>query len=370
MKDYMTTTTTFPPKILEKDCETCISIYMPTHRTAPDNRQDSIMFKNIVSELDDMGDYSKQVKKLKELEEDTEFWVYNLDGLVILMNEDDMEIYRLPRTVEKYLSVGERYYIKPLLRNYQSDHRYHALGLARDSFKLFSGNRYGFREIEIDEEDRLLENVLGDVLEGGELNVVSHGGSVGNFHGHSARSEEIKVDTKRFFQYTDKFILDNYSRKEKIPLILISLPEHQSQFRELSNNEYLLDKGIDKSYESIDQYELTEVLWKALEPVYNEKTQSLINQYQVGINEDTATNTIQTTLERLMEDRIRTLVIEADKSILGEIHEENVSYDLDDNGHDILNHLAQIALKKNVEVIILPKEKMPDNLSVFSLLHY
>lgn len=368
MKDYITTI--FPPAILDKDSKIRISIYLPTHRTAPDNRQDVIRFKNLVSKLENMGDYKAQVKKLREIENNQTFWNYNLDSLAILMDEDDLVIYRLPRDVKEHLAVGERFYLKPLIRNYQSDHRYYALGLSRDSFRLYSGNRYGFREIEIDDEERLLVNVLGDQYEGIRLNVASHGGSIGNFYGHSDKGAEIKIDTDRFFNYVDDYVYNNFTKDSKIPLILISLLEHQSTFREISKNPQLLKQGLNKSLESIDLNTLKKDLWEVLEPIYDEKTDNLVKQFNIGINNNTATNTIQSTLEKIMSNQVRVLVLQSDKIVRGKIDLANVSFELSDDGEDILNHLAELAIEKGAEVIILPKEKMPDNLSVFALLRY
>ena len=368
MRDYIETS--FPPKILENDSEKRISIYMPTHRTAPDNRQDAIRFKNIVSEIEETGNFKEQVKKLRELEKNQEFWLYNLDSIAVLIDEEDMAIYRLARDVEKYYEIGKRFYIKPLIRNYQSDETYHALGLARDEFKLFKGNRYGFREIKVDDEERLLENVLGDQLEGGRLNVVSHGGNVGNFHGHGAKRDEIKIDTKRFFHHVDDYIYDNFSKKERIPLILITPTEHQSLFREISDNNYLVDKGINKYYGSIKEKDLKNALWDVLQPIYNEKTADLLKKYHVGVNDDEATNNIQDTLDAILNDRVKTLVLAANKRIFGDIDTEKSSYTMNESGEDIFNHLAHLALARGSEVIILPPDKMPVGISLFSILRF
>lgn len=369
MKDFITTT--FPPAILDEESKVKISIYMPTHRTAPDNRQDQIRFKNLVSKLEERGDYKDQVKKLRELEANQDFWQYNLDSIAVLIDDlDNLVIYRLPRDVKEYFEVGERFYLKPLIRNYQSDHRYHALGLARDQFRLYSGNRYGFREIEIDDQDRLLTNVIGDQIEGGKINVVSQGGSVGNFHGDGGKQRGIDIDTEKFFNYVDKFVRDNYSHKEKIPLILITPTEHQSTFRNVSDNEYLLPEGVERSYESIDENDLKDVLWKVLEPIYNERTNKLVEQYNVGINKGEATKTIQGALEAILNDRVHTLVLESDKTIPGKIDVKNATFELSDDGEDILNHLAYLAIARGSEVIILPEDKMPDHLSVFSILRF
>lgn len=368
MKDFITTI--FPPPILDEECKECISIYMPTSRTAPDNRKDSLIFKNIVNDLEERGNFKSQVSRLRELENDRDFWMYNLDGLAILMNDDNVNIYRLPRDVQEHLAVGERYYLKPLIRNYQSDHRYYALGLGRDNFRLYSGNRYGFREVEIPEEDRLLKHVLGDQLDDNRINVVSQGGTVGNFHGDGAKSAAVKIDTEKFFHYVDDYINDNYSKKYKIPLILVSLTEHQGLFRSFSKNTHLLDKGVDRSYESISSDDFKKYMWEVLEPIYNKKTEDLIDQFHIGINNNTATNTIQSTLEAILNDRVRVLVLQSDKTVAGKVDIDNATFKLTDDGEDILNYLAQLAIARGSEVIILPKDKMPDHLGAFAILRY
>ncbi len=368
MERYLTTL--FPHEILKEKSNEYISIYMPTHRTAPDNKQDVVRFKNLVSKLDNNPKFKNQVAKLKELENDLDFWRYNLDGLAILMTDSNMVIYRLPRVVKEYLSIEKRFQVKPLIRNYQSDHRYYALGLARDNFRLYSGNRYGFREVEIPDEMRLLDNVLGDQRESIRVNVASHGGAGGNHFGHSTKNEEIAIDTKKFFAYADDYVNKNYSGKNQIPLILVSLPEHQSIFRALSKNKYLLNEGLNKSYESMNVIELSKNLWDVLEPIYNKKTADLLEAYEVGINNNTATNTIQSTLNALVNNQVRTIVIESDRQIYGNINLDNISFELDENGEDILNHLALLALDLGSEVIILDKDKMPNTAGVFSILRY
>lgn len=368
MERYITTV--FPHQILEEPAEERISIYMPTHRTAPDNRQDVVRFKNLVHKLEASPKYKNQVARLRELENDLDFWRYNLDGLAILMNEKNMVIYRLPREVKEYLSIEKNFQIKPLIRNYQSDHRYYALGLARDSFRLYSGNRYGFREIEVPDEERLLDNVLGDQRESIRVNVASHGGVVGNHFGHSTKNEEIAIDTKRFFNHVDEYVDKNYSGKNKIPLILVSLPEHQSTFRSISKNKYLLAEGLNRSYESMDISELSKQLWNVLEPIYEAKTKDLVEAYEIGINNNTAKNTLQATLEALIANRVRILVLEADRQIYGKVDLEKVSFELTEDGEDLLNYLALMAFDLGSEVIILPKDKMPTNSGAFAILRY
>lgn len=363
-------TDTFPPTILDKDSSVRISIYMPTHRTAPDNRQDVILFKNLVSKLEDKGGYDVQVEKLRALEHNQDFWLHNLDSLGILMDNEDLVIYRLPIKVSEYMQVGERFYLKPLIKNFQFKQEYHVLGLARDHFRLYKGSNNDFKEVPIDDEDRLLTEVLGDVFDGNRLNVVSQGGGSGIFHGHGAKSEEVKKDTQKFFFHVDKFIRSNYSLKDKLPLILITPTENQSLFREQTNNEYLMKKEIARSYDDIKLENLHKVLSPVLDEIYNNKVSALLAEYNTKINKGLAINKVEDAVKVINENRVKTLVLKAEKQVFGKIDVDNNTIEFLDQGEDVLNHLAQLALATGSDVVILPADQMPDDTDLFAILRF
>ena len=42
----------FPNDIIFEDSEPCISMYQSTHRYSPENKQDPIVFKNLIREIE------------------------------------------------------------------------------------------------------------------------------------------------------------------------------------------------------------------------------------------------------------------------------------------------------------------------------
>ncbi len=368
MQRYLTDA--FPPSIIEQKSDVKLSIYMPTHRTAPDNKQDPLRFKNLLKEVEkklEGNPHQKSIlEKLEDLAMDLDFWIYNKDGLVILMNEKEMFIYRLNRKVKDLVYYGDYFYLKPLIMNYQSDHQYYALGLARDHFKLFKGNRYGFHEVDLKEHPNTLEEVVGDEVKGRTLNFGGYGGRNTQYHGHHTRSEEEKEDTRKFFHYVDDLVMNKFTEKYRVPLILVSLPEHQGSFRAMSQNPRLLEKGVDKAYSSISENEFKETMWEVLEPLYLDKTAKLVQKF----HEQASTDIIQEVIVALQEARVQTLVLELDKQIKGHVFLEEMRYELDDAGEDIFNILAQEALRQRLEVVILPKERMPSDKGLFAILRY
>ena len=239
----------FPNEIIFDPKGACVSLYQTTHKSSPENLQDQIRFKNLIQEIKSSleKDYSREeveniMKVFNDIAEDRIFWNNTTEGLAILANKDNCVVYKLNREVEELAIVANNFHIKPLIRNFQSADNYHILGITRNDFNIYEGNRYGIEMIELDEDTpKTLKEVLGDEytephLEAGRYS----GGATGSpaFHGHGGRKDEIEVDTERYFRYIDKFIIDNFSSEMRLPLILVALDEHQGEFRSLSKNNY------------------------------------------------------------------------------------------------------------------------------------
>src|SRR5688572_21291097 len=116
----------------------CVSLYMPTHRGAPDRREDPIRFKNLVRRAGEelRGKYAAAkaqpiINRLEPLIDDTAFWAGTQDGLAAFAAADRFEVYRLPRAVKEFVTVADSFHLKPLLRYTQSAERFHVLGLTR-----------------------------------------------------------------------------------------------------------------------------------------------------------------------------------------------------------------------------------------------
>jgi hypothetical protein len=78
------------------------------------------------------------------------------------------------------------------------------------------------------------------------------------YHGHGGKRDEIEKDIEKFFIYVGRFVLENYSKPSKLPLILVSLKENHNIFKKISHNPYLIEEGIKGSYDSFEIEQLTE----------------------------------------------------------------------------------------------------------------
>lgn len=127
----------------------CLSLYLSTHRTYPEHRQDPTQYRNLVKELGALlqqGHSDAQVRELlvpfEALAMNAEFWKHSLDGLVVFGAPGFFQTLRIPQTVTDSATVGDHFQTAPLRRFLQSIDRYQVLGLSLTKVRMFEGNRY------------------------------------------------------------------------------------------------------------------------------------------------------------------------------------------------------------------------------------
>lgn len=102
---------------IEHDC--CISLYMPTHRKGSETQQDPIRLKNLVTQLekklDENGQTCGAIAELHSLTNNALFWQHQGQGLAIFIAGDDVQMFRLPFTVEADVQVGSSMNVHPLV---------------------------------------------------------------------------------------------------------------------------------------------------------------------------------------------------------------------------------------------------------------
>ncbi len=306
--------------------------------------------------------------------EDRIFWNHTLDGLAIFRAGDQCIIYNLQRPVEELVVVSDSFHIKPLIRIFQSADRYHLLGINRNEFTLYEGNRYGFEKVEMEPgtATTIKEVVGGEEYTKPNLNT---SGGTGTFHGHGSKRDEIDKDTEKFFRYVDRFVLENYSRPSGLPLILVALNEHHSLFQSISHNPLLMKEGIKTAYDALDIDTLRENVWENIEPLYLEKTKVLVDRYEMAKSKFLGSDDLAQIARAALENNISTLLIEADRIIPGKINLETGELtrggDLKDPDiDDLLDDFAEMVFKNKGEVVVLPKERMPSDTGAAAIYRY
>ncbi len=369
--------------IFEKDGP-LISLYQPTHRSYSENKKDPIVFKNLLKvieksleEIPNFDLIETIMKPLYELEEDKEFWNHTSDGMAIFANSDKCIVYKFAAPVNKFAVVANSFHIKPLIKVFQSTENYHLLGLTRENFFLYKGNRYSVEEIEIDKDTpRTSNEVLGFQSTDPHLSYASYGGTGGPamYHGHGDVQQEIDKDTEKYFRYVDSYVFDNYSKTLKLPLILVGLKEHHSEFESISNNPYLIKEGIDQSIDSLDLKEIQKEAQEVIESINSVKIQEMTESFKNAEANSLGSSDLEKVVKAAFESIVETLLIEEAKIVPGKIDSKigEVNYgDINSPDYDdVLDDLAELVLSNGGAVLVLAKDDMPCETGVAAIYRY
>ncbi|MBM4330085.1 MAG: hypothetical protein FJ117_02475 [Deltaproteobacteria bacterium] len=375
----------YPAVLIHAHEAPCLSLYQPTHRRHPENRQDPIRFRNLVKVLkDSLGKkYSKQyiqalLKPFRVLARDPDFWNHTLDGLAVLAAPGMFRVYRFQRPVPELAVVADSFHTKPLLRILQSADRYQFLGLNRREVKLFEGNRDALDEVELAQGvPRTITEALGEELTEPHLTVASYGMGAGRTpmrHGHGSKKDEVDKDTEKFFRAIDRSVLEHHSRPSGLPLILAALPEYHALFRQVSRNPFLMAQGIDIYPDSLPIDALRERAWQVFAPQYHARLDGLVEAFGEARAKGLGAEELGEVAKAAAARRVATLLIDADRHVPGRMDPRTGRVEFDGLAHpevdDLLDDLEELVLKKGDQVVVVPAERMPTGTGIAAIYRF
>ena len=365
----------------------CFSLYMPTHRTRPENHQDPIRFKNLVRQMENslLQKYSKAEAKeylepFQGLLHDQELWNNTLDGLAVFGANGLFKVVGLRQSVDELAIVADSFHTKPLRKYLQSVDRYHVLGLSLHGIRLFEGNRHSLDEIELTSETpKTITDALGYELTDKHLSVASYGGAAGQstkmYHGHGGYKEEAEKDAERFFRIIADVIYEKYSKPTGWPLILVALTEHHNLFHKVSKNPYLNPEGIVIDPLTVSTDQLIGLAWKIMEPAYLQKLDSVIERYGQARANDKGSDDYKEVAVAAVEGRVEMLIVEEDRilsaritnQVTGNTQKKDIMHPKVD---DLLDDMGELVTKMGGEVMVLPAAKMASKTGLAAIYRY
>jgi hypothetical protein len=365
----------------------CISLYQSTHRNHPENQQDPIRYRNLLTEMENSlrqkyptREVRTLLEKFQSLARDANFWKHRTDGLAILGSAETFQLFELQRPVKTLLVIADSFHTKPLLRALQAADRYQILGLNRHEAKLYEGNRDKLDEVELaDAVPATIEEALGAELTEPHTTVASYGmgaggGGLAMHHGHGQKKDEVETDNDRFFRAIDRAILAHHSRPTGLPLMLAALPEHHDLFHKVSHNPFLMSDGIMMNPDALDLDQLRAEAWRIVEPAYLHRLAKMSDDFQLARSRDLGSDNLAQIAEAATAGRVATLLIEDDRQIPGRIDRATGQVqpaDLSDlEVDDMLDDLAEIALRMKGEVVVVPAERMPSKSGVAAIYRF
>jgi hypothetical protein len=268
----------------------CISLYLPTHRTGKEIKQDPIRFKNVLKQAEERllrnglrrNEAEEILAPALPLLEDDDFWQHQGDGLAVFISTKMFRFFRLPFAFSELVVVTDRFHVKPLLSLLSVDGRFYVLALSQNQVRLLQGTRQSVGEMSLDSVPKNLAEALGaeERERQLQLHTASRGGSA-IFHGQGSSGDESehKKDLLRYFKAIDKALHDLLC-VEQAPVVLAGVDYLQPIYREANSCAQVMDEGIDGNPERLSDRELHDRAWAILEPYFAKEQEKAASQYR------------------------------------------------------------------------------------------
>lgn len=376
---------TFPNETLDFSEKAVITLTMPLHVTDVSSEKDTIQLRNLLDEASDnlkqsdVFDRDESLTLIDQVEATREYEDELVDsdgGLILYITTENAYYYHVDVAPVNGVTYDHRPNIIPLIKNYQYTRNYHVLLLNQEGIRLLEKSGGQLFEIDLKENDEDA-SAAQDAALGAESTSTAHDfgskdtseAGAGEFNSeHNDSIFEKQYDLKHYFSTVDHYIERNYSNKTGFPLILFGVKENQDLFREISENNYLLEESIDESASQLHDDQIQERIKEKEQEIIQKQEDELIERFEETTPENRNDDIPQDLALSAMQGQIEELIVEEGYTPTGSI-DENGAYQ-DNDRTDYLFQLVNFVFNTDGNVYILPEEQMPDNVKLSARLRY
>ncbi len=327
----------------------CVTIILNTHKTHPENQQDSIVLKNLITQTDQrlQKEYGLDVAKryvasLEKLAGSINH-SHNDLGLMLFVNDDVAEYLRLPVQLHNRVILDTTFATRPIVRALKRDTDYYVLVLSKGRARLIEASS---------------DTVVQEITEGdfpftdNDLHALSKP--------ETALSARMTNLTKEFFNRIDKavnkvikenpFSVAIYSEETNYKLYL-----HEADYPNTILGHITLTNFEDKASNIVKE------IWPSIKQLAIEKERARVSELEQALNSGKYLSDLNEIWSAVNDGRGRTIFVE--EGYIQPVREENNAFTLitaeeissKDDINDIVDEMIEQNLKFGGDVVFLEK---------------
>ncbi len=324
----------------------CVSILLGTHRTHPDNAQDPINLKNLVTQTEErmLTQYEKREvwpimerinAAIAEIDHNK-----NMEGLAVFANADMAEVVQLPVSMTDRVIIDSNFATRDLMRALQSSAHYYILTVSGNQSRLIEGYR---NEV---------------VLEVGS----KHGFPIENrfYNTHADQRSQAGVEEnllREFLNRLDK-LMQAIHAIQPLPVILSGDERAVKHFMEVADRKDMYIGHITGSPDECKAHELTEKAYTEIERMRKERELTALEDIRKSQSAGKLLDDVGDIYRAANEGRADTLYVETGYFQPALIEGNIVTLKDDHTGegvlNDIIDEIAEATLAAGGHVVFLP----------------
>ncbi len=368
------------------------SIYMPVFSAGERQKENPIRLKNLVdqveAQLSDMAaspdSLDAFLSPMKNLVDNELFWQNQQAGLALFLDSAALRIYKCPQSFDPLAVVGDQFHVKPLIPLFSGNGQFLLLSLDLKKPELYLGSKFRLNRIEDVDLPESLKQMFDEFYEfhthlqfhtkTGNPNPDLAGDRQGEYFGQGGDDIDENAEILNYFHQLDQALMDFLDGKE-IPIVLAGVDYLHPLYREANSASNLLEDGIIKDVDQLDDEKLHAKAWGIVESQYENDVQQALGVYHSLAEEG---KDVETELQQIVSaahfQRINTLFLAEDAHVWGKFDaEENhviIEEEKNAENQDLLNLAAADTLINGGNVVMIPQEAMPEEGYAAAILRY
>jgi len=280
-----------------------VSIMLPTHRTAPANKQDSIRAKNLSKQAIDRlhGEFSKRevaavVKNLEGLVR-TQDWEHMLDGLCLFAGREKADAFKLPFRVKPRVVIDETFATRDLVFTMNRAPSYLVLVLSEKPTRLYEAWTSVLEEHKVKPFPMIHK---------------SRGGASRLPGGKGVNPSAVRDQSHReFFRTVDRAVaaLQSVSRR---PIILVGVERYLAFYQEVTTNMESVVGMLAGNHDMTSPSELGKLVWPVFQSGATIRRSKALTQLDHAAGAKQSASGIDQVWNAAFEKQVRTLLVEVD----------------------------------------------------------
>jgi hypothetical protein len=356
--------------LLEARDSASVSIYLPTTVLTQDARGDRIELKTRASDAADQlvtaGVERRAVGRIREaleaLVDDDDFWEEQAHSLAVFATPERVRTFRLPNRLSPAVEVGDRFYVKPLLRAVTFPQAAFVLALAAGSVRLIEVTREG------PPFTMKVPGLPTDAASAARKASIADRSPSRRIQG----SEGQKVRLRQFARKVDHALRGVLPGLE-LPLILATTQPLDGIYRSVNSYPYLVDEGIAGSPESATDEQLAEDARAILDALYARELSELREVFELRFDQDRASTDIAAVARAATYGAVNTVFVDIDEKVPGYIDDETGAVTLGDEdaaSYGVVDEIVRRVLQSGGRVLAVRKVDVPGGGPVAAIMRY
>jgi hypothetical protein len=348
----------------------CVSAYVPTSPLTQEAQGGRIELKTLTADamrqLEDAGAARRAITELREpleeLVDDDDFWNEQAHSLAVFAAPGGVRTFRLPNRLTSEVEVGDRFYVKPLLRAVTFPQAAFVLALAAG----------GVRVVEVAAE--------------GPSFAVDVPGLPADLTGSlSAAARERTQSDRLIGAEGDKVRLRQFARKvdqalrgllagRQLPLILAATEPLDSIYRSVNSYPALAATGIRGNPDALSDEDLTAAARSVLDELHAAELAAVRDAFGARFHDGRASSDVATVARAATAGAVDTLLVDIDEKLPGVVDEQTgaveLSEDDDAASYGVVDEIARRVLLTGGRVLAVRHEDLPDATPVAAILRH